>query len=212
MLQEPCAPEHPAVVPFSRAMIVQPAFDPAPIDPSRRCSTIEAQVARFEPVPNRTAKSLFWPVNQLIRDQTPDRSFEEKFGDSAAQFVAGWDSAREIDDIDVQERRPYFEPVDHACAINLDQDVILEIEPDKELNCAINVVFCGRMIPCGDRFRIERFRIRFFVEKFSNFLKVERPHPGWQPVLLRKTQAPECSLESEIETHICVRHRESFRC
>jgi hypothetical protein len=72
-----------------------------------------------------------------------------------AQFELVRQPPYEIDESNVEERRPDFEPVHHAGTIRFHQDVVFEIKSRKELQRAVDRRGRAGRIPEFNRFAVE---------------------------------------------------------
>src|SRR5262249_1073384 len=108
LLERTPRPEEQAPVFFVAAMLLGGARDEGLL-----CGLIYVQPAIAEPCANRAAEAFFLPVKNVRGQDGFERFFQDVFGDAVAQFVSGRDAPDEIDQLDVEERRTYFESMRH---------------------------------------------------------------------------------------------------
>src|SRR5439155_22022533 len=81
-----------------------------------------------QPWSDRHAEPLLTAVEDRRRQEAVERPLEDVLRGPPAQLEVGWHATGQLDEVVVQERRPYLEPARHARAVDVHEILVGEIE------------------------------------------------------------------------------------
>ena len=117
-----------------------------------------------------------------------------------------------LDKIVVEERNATFKRGHHARAIELDQDVVLQVQAHVHQQHLIEWIGQTRTFKRRDRRVMVAIRgqMRADVSRQERgaFLRCERTHPALMAVGDRVARAAHESLRAEVDAQVVVRHRQ----
>src|SRR6476659_4438751 len=168
----------------------------------KELAAARAQSLGTEPRSNRGAKSLLSPVDDVEWKMRLQRFLEKVFGDASADLQFVRHSARKVCHLQIEKGASRFQAVQHARAINLRQDSVLQVELCIELQGAIDEVVLAAGIPSLDCLGVEFLEIDPVAKKSSDVVGFQRPQPYGIPVARWVTRATHAALNLEIHTQI----------
>ena len=172
-------------------------------------AVVEVEFPFAQPAADRHAEALFRALDELTRQQRRERSFQNPFRLAVAQLERPRDAPREIDELDVEERRTRFERAHHRSAIDLREDVVLQIDGGPELQRAVDEVRLRAAFPRLDRFAVDFLLVDRLAEQPGEIARLERAHPDGIPQLRAIAQAHERAFHFEVEADVGVAHRQA---
>ena len=133
-------------------MVCRIYFYESPVHEFFESPALNPEGVLLKPFTNGRPESLLCPEKHTPREYRSQCLLKKVLGLPMAELIIMWNSANEVDQIDIQKRSTDLEGVHHAGTVNLDQDVVLQIELCVELERLVNHVFLCAGIPTKDCF------------------------------------------------------------
>ena len=156
------------------------------------------------------SEPLLGPVQNPFRQHPAQRALEQELGAKPAQLHAQRQVRRVLDEVVVEQRHAPFERGHHRGAVQLDQDVVLQVETHVHQKHLVQWVCVGRRPEVHLAAAVGKQLLPHVLGQQRRPLLVnERAHPPLVALRGRIPGAADKPLGAEVEAQVASRHRQA---